>query len=176
MVFGEFYDGVVSSSDMPIRRIMIEKLTVLATIAEMFNSKNITWALGGSAMLYLRGMVDQFDDLDIVISEGQEQVVEKLLVQMGECSIAPASEQFRSKCFKSVVDNVKVDVISGFTIVCDGISHYLPLDTADIDMYMVIDDCKIYLHSIEVWRIYYSLMGRTAKVSLIDDAIGRMKG
>lgn len=45
----------------------MKKLELLKEIASTFNQENITWNLGASCMLYLRGIVDTFDDLDIMV-------------------------------------------------------------------------------------------------------------
>ena len=45
------------------------KLQVLARIARLLNEEEILWAVGGSALLYLKEIVSDFHDLDLIIDE-----------------------------------------------------------------------------------------------------------
>lgn len=42
------------------------KIEVLLNVSRCFEKENITWALGASSMLYLRGIVYTFNDIDIM--------------------------------------------------------------------------------------------------------------
>lgn len=46
-----------------------EKLQVLVQLAELFNEHEIQWAVGGSLLLYFKGLVSDFHDLDLMIDE-----------------------------------------------------------------------------------------------------------
>ena len=45
-----------------------EKLNILKLIATKFNQANISWAVGGSLLLYFEKITDHFNDLDIMIA------------------------------------------------------------------------------------------------------------
>ena len=48
-----------------------EKLRVLSHIARRLNDEGILWALGASTMLYLNGIAEKFDDLDVMVDTEQ---------------------------------------------------------------------------------------------------------
>ena len=60
-----------------------EKLSVLKIIAHTLNQADITWALGSSSFLYLKGLVSNFNDFDLFIAHGQGKAAEKLLASLG---------------------------------------------------------------------------------------------
>ena len=43
-----------------------KKLKVLAALAADLNESDILWAVGASAMLFLRGIVPEFRDIDLL--------------------------------------------------------------------------------------------------------------
>ena len=59
------------------------KLDVLADIARALNQSGVTWAVGGSLLLYFKGKTGVFRDIDLMVCETD---VEKL-----DCSFGPAS-------------------------------------------------------------------------------------
>ncbi len=150
---------------------MVDKLAVLGEIAEIFWENNVTWAVGGSTMLYLKNIVSNFDDLDIMVAENDAQKVKKLLCQIGEMKNSEKSGQYKSKFFgEFCVKGVDLDIIAGFVIVVDGVENYFPLQKQDITENFVLNGVKIPLHSVQVWRKYYDLMGRHQKVEIIDES------
>ena len=59
------------------------KLDVLADIARALNQSGVTWAVGGSLLLYFKGKTGVFRDIDLMVCETD---VEKL-----DCFFGPAS-------------------------------------------------------------------------------------
>ena len=49
------------------------KLSILTKIAEKFAKQKISWALGASGMLFIRGVVNDFNDLDLIIAKEDEK-------------------------------------------------------------------------------------------------------
>jgi len=47
--------------------MMKNKIEVLLKIANLFNENAITWNVGASCMLYLRDVVEDFNDIDLMI-------------------------------------------------------------------------------------------------------------
>ena len=60
-----------------------EKLRVLAKIAAELEREKVEWALGGSAMLYLRGIVEAFHDFDLMVFEADAQKAAQVLDRLG---------------------------------------------------------------------------------------------
>ena len=48
---------------------MEKKLKVLSALAADLNESDILWAVGASAMLFLRGIVKEFRDIDLLVCE-----------------------------------------------------------------------------------------------------------
>ena len=61
-----------------------EKIKLLKRIAHQFNKFNVTWALGASMMLYLKGIAREFHDIDLMISNDDVEIVRIILSDMGE--------------------------------------------------------------------------------------------
>ena len=87
------------------------KLRVLAQIANRLNAAEIQWALGASAMLYLNGVADRFDDLDIMVQTDQALRAKDILKSMGAMKTANPAAQYGTKYFfEFVIGGVDVDL------------------------------------------------------------------
>ncbi len=146
-----------------------KKLLTLSQIAEELNRQKITWAIGASLLLYLKGMVDEFHDIDIMVAEEDVEKAQKALLSLGNQIPANLKTQYKTKCFLEFsIDGVDVDMIAGFTIVHDDTDFYFPLKKDNINDYTEINGARIPLQSTEEWRIYYELMGRIDKVEIMN--------
>lgn len=149
-----------------------EKLSVLSSIARAFNQASITWAVGASTLLYLHGIVPDFHDLDIMVTVQDALRAKELLRAMGTLQPSAREVRYETKYFfEFLIEGVEVDLMGGFAIRRDGVVHDCGLDPAQITESAVVDGQKIPLHSLRAWRGYYALMGRDAKVALIDGAL-----
>lgn len=61
-----------------------KKINVLKRIAIELNKKNITWALGASMLLYFKGIISEFKDIDIMVIDDDIDQVKKILLELGE--------------------------------------------------------------------------------------------
>ncbi|MCR1971917.1 hypothetical protein [Clostridium cochlearium] len=146
------------------------KFKVLSKIAKQLNDNNITWAIGASLLLYIKGISSEFNDIDIMVAESDVQALKNILLTLGELQPKNPNIQYKTKQFLEFkVEDVDIDVMAGFIIVNKGRDFYFPLDKDDIADYAEINGVKIPLQSVEEWRNYYELMGRTEKVKMIDD-------
>ncbi|MCO7125050.1 nucleotidyltransferase family protein [Sporolactobacillus shoreicorticis] len=145
-----------------------KKCAALVKIAKALNQSGITWAVGGSSLLYFKGIAQKFNDIDIMIAEHDVAKVKALLNNHEKSRQGDFQTQYRSKFFgEYVIEGVDFDLIAGFTIVNKNGVHYYPLDEANIKEIAVIDKTSIPLQSVEDWTTYYNLMGRTDKVEMI---------
>ncbi|KEH97128.1 nucleotidyltransferase domain-containing protein [Clostridium massiliodielmoense] len=146
------------------------KFKVLSKIAKELNDNNITWAIGASLLLYIKGISSEFNDIDIMVAESDVEVLKNILLSLGELQARNTNAQYKTKQFLEFkVQDVDIDVMAGFVIVNNGRNFYFPLDKDDIMDYTEINGVKIPLQSVKEWRNYYELMGRTEKVKMIDD-------
>ena len=145
-----------------------KKLRVLAKLGAVLREHGILWAAGASLLLYFLGYTEEFHDLDILIGETDATKMDEILKDFGPFS---QSEKgiYATKYFREFsVDGVEVDVIGGFAIVSQGRIYDCSLQASQITGYAEAYGEPIPLHSVSLWRNYYALIGREAKVVLID--------
>ncbi len=61
-----------------------KKIELLQKIAHRSNEANIEWALGASMLLYFKGIISEFHDIDLMISVHDAEQVRTILSEMGE--------------------------------------------------------------------------------------------
>jgi hypothetical protein len=118
---------------------------VLVKIAKKLNKADITWALGGSVMLKLRGLPVKPNDIDLLVSLEDVEKADRVIKNLCQSRQNNSHKKGEKKIFKyrfnetSIVKNIK---------------H---------------NDAKIPLSSIEDWYVLYNLMpGKQNKVQLIE--------
>lgn len=145
------------------------KLTLLSQIGEELNDKNITWAIGASLLLYFKGIVSEFQDIDLMVTEEEIDIVKEILLSFGKLQTPNPNADYKTKYFLEFqVDGVDIDVMAGFVIVNKDKEHHFPLKKEQIKDFTEINGVRIPLQSLEEWRTYYQLMGRDEKVNRID--------
>ncbi len=61
-----------------------KKIELLQKIAHRFNEANIEWALGASMLLYFKGIISEFHDIDLMVSVHDAEQVRTILSEMGD--------------------------------------------------------------------------------------------
>lgn len=146
-----------------------KKMDVLQKIATEFNKDNLVWAIGASLLLYLKGAVREFNDIDIMVDEKDVGRCKDILLNMGTMGAASPDPRYKTRTFMEfTVDDVEIDVIAGFVIVENGIEHDCSLRSDQITEYAAIGKERVPLQGLPLWRQYYEWMGRRSKVELID--------
>ena len=149
---------------------MQQKYTVLMCIARIFNEKGIRWAVGASLMLCLRGVVKDFNDLDILVDEADLEAARQILLGMGTLHPSAPNPDFCSKHFlEFTVGGVGVDLLAGFAVKKDGVIHRFPMEERH-DHANVLGE-SIPMESLGRWRDCYEAMGRTEKMRLVEAAL-----
>ena len=152
---------------------MERKLRLLSELGRRFDEAGCLWAVGASVLLYFKGYVDTFHDIDVMVNEADAEKMEAVLLDMGVLQPSEAGT-FRTKYFREfVIDGIEVDMIGGFVIVQDGVAYDCDLQAEEIEGYAQVYGQRIPLHSVSKWREYYGRMGRSEKVAIIDEALGR---
>ena len=148
------------------------KLRVLTRIAETLNSHGITWGVGASLLLNFKSITQEFHDIDLMTTAEDVEQVKELLSGLGELQPPNPNDRYFSRHFyEFVIDGVDVDVMEGFVIVHDGQKINCPFSADSIAETIELDGQKIPLQAVPEWRRYYALMGREAKVNMIDQAL-----
>ena len=149
---------------------MKNKLEVLKKIAYEFNKDHIRWALGASALLFLKGIVEEFHDIDIMIDDYDADKAIYILDKLGRHIDSPTNNNFGTKHFlEYIIDDVEIDCMGGFSIIKENIEYDCSLKQEHIIEYYNLDNIDIPLYSLNEWRKFYDLMGRENKVKIIDD-------
>lgn len=149
-----------------------QKIELLKKIALQFEKAHITWALGGSMMLYFKDIVPVFQDIDLMVADADAQTAQSILCSMGQMQPQNPNPKFRSKAFMEfVIDSVDVDVIAGFAIVSGDSVVDCSLQKEQIVERMPLGEACIPLQSPALWCRYYRLMDRTEKAQMIEQAL-----
>lgn len=148
-----------------------KKLKVLAALAADLNESDILWAVGASAMLFLRGIVPEFRDIDLLVCEEDIDIAREILLRHGTLLPAKADDRFDSRHFLQFdADGVEIDLIAGFVVnSADGQQHVCPLEVEEVDACVDVFEQAVALHSLQVWYKYYTWMGRTDRVKTIEN-------
>lgn len=149
-----------------------DKLKVLTKIAKELNKQQIIWAVGASLLLFFKGITNTFNDIDIMVTENDIEKVKKILSSFGTYSKPVPNKQYKTKYFLEYqIENVEFDIMAGFTIINNGIEYYFPLNKSEICDFIIINETKIPLQSLNQWKEFYSLMGRDEKVQMIENRL-----
>lgn len=149
---------------------MDKKIELLIRIAHEFNKTNISWALGASMLLYFKGIIDEFNDIDLMIIEEDVDIAYKILSKMSKIKPVEPNPKYQTKIFmKFEIDMINVDVMAGFMIVNGNKVYDCSLKKEQIVEKIFLGNEVIPLQSINLWKKYYHLMDRKDKVKMIED-------
>ena len=155
-----------------------EKLELLKKISRRFNESQIEWALGASLMLFLKGIVSEFHDIDLMISVQDVERAKAILLEMGDlCPPNPEpNPMYQTKVFMEfIIDSIDVDVMAGFAIVKEGKLFDCSLHADQIVEKMALGTEIVPLQSLLLWSKYYRLMERPEKAEMIEKAIEKQR-
>ncbi|MGQ8874412.1 hypothetical protein [Paenibacillus sp. TSA_86.1] len=132
----------------------------IVPLIKRLEENNIAYSLGGSAMLYVLGLVDSVNDWDVMVDCPKSKFIEAIAAYdwiEKESGDKPFASEYRLE-----IKSLDVDVIGGFAFDVDGRRLELPL--------CPIPNVKWHgmnVSSPEVWYVAYHMMGRPEKADLI---------
>lgn len=147
----------------------------LLRIAQMLNGTQALWAVGGSMMLSLNGIVDDPRDIDILVATDAIELVESALARLGSKKERDISPIYVSEHFlEYTIGGIDIDVISGFRLnTAQGLYRYA-FDARSVCEMRIIEEQPIPLGALEEWYVLYQLMpGREGRVLQIEEALIR---
>ena len=148
---------------------MEKKLKVLSALAAALNESDILWAVGASAMLFLRGIVQEFHDIDLLVCEEDIETAKEILLRHGTLLPTAPDDRFGSHHFLEFdVDGVEIDLIASFVVNSEDGQHVCPLLVEDVDGCADVLGEAVSLHALDVWKQYYQWMERTDRVQTIE--------
>src|SRR5690606_40212585 len=97
----------------------------LNIVLKAFEEHKIDYQIGGSFMLYLRGIKDTFKDIDIMIKEKDYVLVDALLSELGEKLEVKKDPMFITRGFSRFsFQDFTYDIMAGFGVYTHEKSYY----------------------------------------------------
>ncbi len=138
-----------------------EKTVVLAKAAGALNAAGVTWAVGASALLYLEGAAETFNDVDLVIAEGEMPAAEQAMLFTGaeQLPVQNPNPVFATKQFTEYrLDGVDFDLLCGFAVRRKNAVFLYPFDQEHIASVTDVHGVPVPLSPLADWFVLYLLM------------------
>lgn len=138
-------------------------IDVLTDLASRLNNEGVTWAVGGSLLLYFYDILEEPKDIDLVIDPKDKEVVFKILRNSGEELETKEVPNYKTGVFgKFNVDGIEVDIIGDFYIKVSNGYYLHPFSSKNLEI-VKRNDKTIYLDSLDNWLKTYEAMGDPKK-------------
>ncbi|MDQ0205373.1 nucleotidyltransferase domain-containing protein [Alkalicoccobacillus murimartini] len=147
-------------------------LETLKQLTISLQKENLTWAVGGSLMLTLRGIDHNPNDIDLLVSERDAASVKKILNSLArEIDLTSSSLIFSSTHFaKYSLGDIGIDLMSNFGVKHSEGLYVCPFDQSSITTHVSLQNTAVPLCALEEWYVLYSLMpNRQSKVNGIEE-------
>ena len=151
---------------------------VFIQVVKTFKEKQVDWALLCSMNLFLTGITDEFNDIDILVSQECFDKASNILEEFGANLIAKGGNGYCESdnyCHYRI-GNVDIDLIAGFRILTYGTSYYYSYQKDEVNfLYLDVGEgLEIPKVSLEALYILYAMMVgwqpiRLLKMNLIQD-------
>ena len=144
--------ALLTSSDFSARKEALEKLTEAAS--------GITWALSCSSNLFLRGLIDDFGDFDILLDMKDVEKFKTAFQEMG----GQLMETVQKRCFSSpyyqegVYGDVHFDIVGDITVNTYGTQYCYQLCPEEIETVNLERNVLVPLCPIEANFLLYGMM------------------
>ena len=139
----------------------------LLDIANTLNSRNITWGLGGSLLLFIKGYKTNVNDIDIIVHSKDlkdlKEVISKYEINEKEKTAKFLTNHFYTFNIKSI----NIDIMVGF-VVKNEFNIFAFREKEISTSKICIDGENIYLSSVSEWKKAYTAMNRIDKISLLN--------
>ncbi len=147
------------------------KLAALAKAARALNQAGIVWGVGASAMLYLVGAVEEFNDFDLLIAPEHAGAARAVFEKLGATAAppAPASAAYDTEgFFEYRLDGADFDLLCDFAIRRKEAVYRYAFGRDRIAEWVDVEGERAPLCPLEDWFVLYLLMpGRQKRATLI---------
>ena len=132
---------------------------VLFQIIDEFNKQNIHFALACSSNLFFRGVVDDFNDFDIIFEKKDSDLISEIMTKLGGKLLGTGGNGFCESdvYLHYILDSTHIDFISGFRINTFGKSYYYDLSSNEVEN-LESEYFQIPLLPTEIQLILYAMM------------------
>lgn len=136
-----------------------ERRNLFFKIADLFDENEIVWALGCSSNLFFRGIVDDFNDYDIIVEKSSVDSAINLLSLLGgnilETGCNDCCKSYSYCHFRFGVCDV--DLISGFRIKTFGTVFYYDFNPSEIEV-LNLEYLSVPVVPAETLFVLYAMM------------------
>jgi len=139
----------------------------LLDIANTLNSRNITWGLGGSLLLFIKGYKTNVNDIDIIV-HSKDLMDLKEVISKYEINEKEKTAKFLTNHFYTFnIKSINIDIMVGF-VVKNEFNIFAFREKEISTSKICIDGENIYLSSVSEWKKAYTAMNRIDKISLLN--------
>ena len=137
-----------------------DRKEVFERVVNEFENRNVSWALGCSMNLFFRGIVDDFNDIDIITDRDSVYKVKNALEDLGAKLVMTGGNGFCESdyYYHYTIGRVDIDVISGFRVMTYNTEYYFCYKAKDRDYVEITDDLNINLLPLEALYVLYYMM------------------
>lgn len=132
---------------------------VLFKIMHELKKQNVNFALGCSSNLFFRGIVDDFNDFDIIFEKKYTNDIIKIMSELGGQLVGTGGNGFceSDMYLHYILDSIHIDFISGFRINTFDKSYYYDLSNNEVEN-LDSEYFQIPLVPSEIQLILYAMM------------------
>lgn len=136
-----------------------ERKEALFNLTEEFNRSGIRWGVACSMNLFLRGIVDEFHDLDLIVEEEDIPKIKSVMEKLGGILKATGGNGYcESNCYMHYqLRRVDIDIISGFRIITFGTKFLYNYNESEIE-FIKVEENEIPLIPVEALYLLYAMM------------------
>ncbi len=133
-----------------------ERKIVLLKLVKMFEEENVQWGLGCSTNLFLRGIVDEFHDFDMIVDISDINKVSKIMNSLNATLVATGGNGF---CESDIymhyqLGRVDVDIIAGFRVKTFETEYVYQYSPKEIEYCKIYEETQIVIPLITVEALY----------------------
>lgn len=130
-------------------------------LAKLLNNYEITWAYGGSCLLYFLGIQVSPRDLDVVIKLQDIDKAQRILLENGAVLLEEKKSDIHfstQKFYTFIWGNIEIDLMAAPGIITNDVEYKILFDEKGPWKNVVVNNEKIYLCDPADWLQYYALM------------------
>lgn len=142
----------------------------LLKIAQLYNESEITWGIGGSALLDLYQIPIEVHDLDIMVSQDDYMRAYQVLEDLGVEHPKEPHSKFRTQLFRTYeIETCHVDLMSGMTVKWNDQWHEFIFTNDHIGQLLEVDGVELPLMKLEDWYQLYHWLERPEKIRILEE-------
>lgn len=169
-IYADLHNLIINKRNNIQQEDKMKKIVEL--LAKEFNSRNVTWAIGGSFLLKRYGIDNGLGDLDIMVSMDSIEEASEIMNNIAENLEVINNDHYQTERFESyqlenhiinIIGNLKCNFNESFTYI---------FDKTDINSIDISSNEKIYFSHLLDWYVIYQEINNKETSSLIEQYYG----